>query len=62
MGNVQEIEQSRTTKRKADDAWERRQAMVLAAQLPEDHQMALRVIEHMRTLVTTYLSRSTPAA
>lgn len=38
--------------------WHRRQAMVLAGQLPENHTDALLVIQAVRELVETFLCKS----
>lgn len=39
----------------ADDHWLRRQALTIVAQLPEENERALCVLEHARTLVNGYL-------
>ena len=43
-----------------DDRWLRRQALNLAAQLPDDIDDALRIIQHLETLVRTFLDNAPP--
>lgn len=59
--SVTQLHQSRENQQFLEhEAYLRRQAVQLAAQLPETPQDALAVIAHMETLVKTFLC-STPA-
>jgi len=44
----------------SDEAWKKRQALHLAAQLPENPQDALAVLDHARDLVTRFLLAGVP--
>ncbi len=51
-----------TPKRKSsrearDDAWRRRQALQVAAQLPDNPKEALTVLRHAETLVRSFLTK-----
>jgi hypothetical protein len=41
-----------------EDAWHRRQALRVAAQLPDNPREALTVLEHAETLVRSFLTAS----
>ncbi len=43
-----------------DEMWLRRQAIQVAAQLPEKREDALRVLEYARDLVTEFLMKTRP--
>lgn len=45
-------------KKTGEELWLKRQAIQIAAQLPEDREAALRVLEYARELVTEFLGQS----
>ena len=53
--SVTQLHKENTAARVEHEAYLRRQAVQLAAQLPETPQDALAVISHMETLVRTFL-------
>lgn len=58
MGEIASIRRA-TTKKSADEHWLRRQAVIIAAQLPENDEDALRVLDHAKQLVRLFLAEST---
>lgn len=38
-----------------EDLWQKRQALQLAAQLPDDHAAALAIVRHLEALVRTFM-------
>lgn len=45
----------------AKDRWLRRQAIQIAAQLPDDEREAIAVLEHTKTLVRAFLAIGEPS-
>ncbi len=49
---------SKFSRKARDDAWRRRQALQVAAQLPDNPKEALTVLRHAETLVRSFLAKA----
>ena len=48
----------KSSKKAREDAWLRRQALQVAAQLPDNSREALTVLRHVETLVRSFLAKT----
>ena len=52
----------KSSRQRREEAWHRRQALQVAAQLPDQADAALAVLRHAETLVRTFLGKGASGA